>query len=150
MFSFIHGMNGAGLIPGTARPWTRETTAKLLRIISVLVLIIYLVVFLLYSHSNFPWYFHVLFLIVWFPFAAFGIIVQLKFDRFCSQPPTNATDDNLNDTLTNTNYSQVPTVCKYSEVKRGDSVEKESSRDGNHAKSKDPKSKGHKPPPPQC
>ena len=123
MFSYIHGMNGArfdGLIPGTARPWTRETTAKLLRIISVLVLIIYLIVFLLYSHSHFPWYFHVLFLVIWFPFAAFGIIVQLKFDRFCSQPPSNSTEDNLNDTMATTTYSQIPTVCKLSEVKTKD------------------------------
>ena len=113
-------MNGArfdGLIPGTARPWTRETTAKLLRLISVLVLIIYLVVFLLYSHYHFPWYFHVLFLVVWFPFAAFGIIVQLKFDKFCSQPPSNSTEDYLNDdALTNAAYSQIPTVCKHSDT----------------------------------
>ena len=131
MFSYIHGMNGArfdGLIPGTARPWTRETTAELLRLISVLILIIYLVVFLLYSHYHFPWYFHVLFLIVWFPFAAFGIIVQLKFDKFCSRPPSNSTEEYLNDNLTNATYSQIPTICKYSETKTEEGVESISNR----------------------
>lgn len=120
MFSYIHGARFDGLIPGTARPWTRETTAKLLRLISVIILIIYLIVFLLYSHYHFPWYFHVLFLIAWFPFAAFGIIVQLKFDRFCSRPPSNSTENGLNDTLTNATYSQIPIGSKQNENKTGD------------------------------
>ena len=72
-------------------------------------------------------------LVVWFPFAAFGIIVQLKFDRFCTQPPSNSSEDKINDTLTSTSYTQIPTVCKYSEVKTGDNEK----RDFNKSERKD-------------